>query len=442
MKNYIYIIVLLALSSCTDWLDIKPKGKVIPEKVEDYRLLMDKPAKAAYHLFGSDDVAIWDEYLNYFYGLYEINSYKWEEKFNLSTEEDDQWRAMYSNIGICNTVISEVLESEGNETDKYEIHAEAKAERALNYFLLVNIYSKHYEKETASEDLGVPYLTSPKLDGSLERASVQFVYDNIENDLIESLDYLAETAFNNRLSKNSVYILLSRMYLYKAEYNKALEYANKALALNDFLYDYNTLELNYAEVLRFPHESVNKEIVFDLRSSRMGLLLAPSQDVANIYDQDSDLRWKNLTCPAYFWGLDSEERIYGTTTFKYGLTVAEAMLNKAECIARTGDFNEAIDILNALRLKRYETGKYVALNAGSKDEAIELVKEERRRELLFKGLRWFDLKRYNTNDNANITLERTVEGVQYTLPSNSPRWVYPIAEKYIVKNPEIIQNIR
>lgn len=113
---------------------------------------------------------------------------------------------------------------------------------------------------------------------------------------------------------------------------------------------------------------------------------------------------------------------------------------RAECNARKGNYALAMNDVNTIREKRYTKGTYTALSASNAVEALEIVKEERRRELAFRGLRWFDLKRYNVYDDANISLSRTIEGVEYRLEANSNRWAFPIGMKYILKNPEIIQN--
>ncbi|WP_143754113.1 hypothetical protein [Chryseobacterium sp. 52] len=49
---------------------------------------------------------------------------------------------------------------------------------------------------------------------------------------------------------------------------------------------------------------------------------------------------------------------------------------------------------------------------------------------MIRGLRWSDLKRYNS-DGANITLTRTVNGQTNTLPPNYLRYAVAIPEDII-----------
>jgi hypothetical protein len=47
--------------------------------------------------------------------------------------------------------------------------------------------------------------------------------------------------------------------------------------------------------------------------------------------------------------------------------------------------------------------------------------------LLFRNLRWSDLRRFNL-EGANITLKRIINGTSYTLPPNDLRWVLLIPD--------------
>ena len=90
-------------------------------------------------------------------------------------------------------------------------------------------------------------------------------------------------------------------------------------------------------------------------------------------------------------------------------------------------------------------GPWVDLVATGKDDAIKKVIEERRREMPFVQ-RWYDLRRYNNNDDPNddVVLTRTFypynasnvlfnEPVKtYTLPKNSRRYATPLPKTEII----------
>ena len=137
-----------------------------------------------------------------------------------------------------------------------------------------------------------------------------------------------------------------------------------------------------------------------------------------------------------------------------GPTVAEMYLIKAEALARTNDVAGAMTALNTLRAKRMVPGSWVNLTASGAGDAIKKVIDERRREMPFVQ-RWYDLRRYNNNDDPNddVVLSKTFypytnsavltsEPVSvYTLPANSKRYAAPIPRTEIISsNGAIEQN--
>ena len=73
---------------------------------------------------------------------------------------------------------------------------------------------------------------------------------------------------------------------------------------------------------------------------------------------------------------------------------------------------------------------------------VQGIIKERRIELLYHGLRWFDLKRLNNDPRFKKDLSRSNLGKTYSLPAGSPNYLLPIAPKIISINPAIIQNPR
>jgi len=91
---------------------------------------------------------------------------------------------------------------------------------------------------------------------------------------------------------------------------------------------------------------------------------------------------------------------------------------------RNGKVEAGLADLNHLLENRWEKGKYVPVENLSQTEALKVILGERRKELIFRGIRWSDLRRLNI-EGANISLERTVNGKMYVLAPNDPRWTWP-----------------
>ncbi|WP_083464682.1 RagB/SusD family nutrient uptake outer membrane protein [Marinifilum fragile] len=457
MRTYIYIVALLMLfTSCDDWLDIKPKGKIIPQKVEDYRLLMDQAYSRGESvgvvesyggdLFLSDDVVITDDRFESKYGESTRNAYTFEDHIYLEEQEDPDWSTIYNQIYMCNIVIAEVKSATGGEDEKNQLYAEAIVHRAFAYLNLVNLYGKHYNPSTAATDLGVPLLIEPVIEGSLERSTVKEVYDLILSDLdavYNDLPNVQEQSY--RPSKASASALLARTYLLMGDFNKALSNADESLSYYNFMYNYNELPKNawYANMIDLPNNYENKEQILWKEPQNSYELIYPSQQLKAVYDLDNDLRFTGMFetewFPPYADKIYLQEYLVGRTC---GLSVPEMILTRAECNARNGNISDAMSDVNLIRQNRIKTEAYTELIATDAADALQKVKQERRRELAFKGSRWFDIKRYNAYDDANISIDHSVAGESHILSPGDNKWAQPIARKYILKNPEIEQNPR
>jgi hypothetical protein len=110
-----------------------------------------------------------------------------------------------------------------------------------------------------------------------------------------------------------------------------------------------------------------------------------------------------------------------------GLATDEVYLIKAECLARTGNYTQAMNVLNQLLVTRYKSGTFVPIVAANAQEALDTILAERRKELPFRGLRWSDLRRLNL-EGRNIIVNRFVNGENYELLPKSNRYVLPIPE--------------
>ena len=131
----------------------------------------------------------------------------------------------------------------------------------------------------------------------------------------------------------------------------------------------------------------------------------------------------------------------GSSTFFNGLTTDELYLIRAECYARLNNKDAALSDLNALLVKRWKTGTFVPYTAASADEALKVILHERRKELIYRGLRWMDLRRLNQDSRFAAILQRNLNGIIYTLPPNDPKYVLPIPD-LVIQLSGIEQNAR
>ena len=115
--------------------------------------------------------------------------------------------------------------------------------------------------------------------------------------------------------------------------------------------------------------------------------------------------------------------------------MADILLLKAEALNELGDQAGAATLVNQIRT-RVNLANTTATTQADMRLAIE---KERRLELAFEGLRWFDLKR---TDRASIVMAAAVgannENLGYNLTPN--RLVWPIPQAELDKNTKLTQN--
>ena len=121
--------------------------------------------------------------------------------------------------------------------------------------------------------------------------------------------------------------------------------------------------------------------------------------------------------------------------------MGEFYLTKAECLARNGSVTEAISTLNKLLITRYKTGSYTPVSVTDQQEALSIILLERRKELLFRGIRWTDLRRLNLEASTAVTIYRKLNGTSYKLEPNSPNYTLPVADD-VIQLSNIPQNMR
>ncbi len=464
MKNikYIYLLIVtcFTLTACEDYLDTTPFGVVTPTETSDYRLLLDQVDDVGRSTgvirsysndeFLSDNMAVQLEA----FGLpaldvNALNAYTFSEHIYLDNEEDPDWSSLYNQVYLSNVVISQVMESTGGtEDEKQMLQNEARTHRAYAYLKLVNLYAKHYNASTASVDLGVPLRLRIDFEEALPRASVQDVYDLILEDLslaVQNLPLSPESNINYRPNVAGAYGLLARTSLYMNNIDDALMYADLSLSNNGALIDYNTLPLSslfppFFNVLDLPDNLFNEEISL-FKSNTGGFSTFAYDNALSALLSPDDVR---VRATSVLFGPFRLSLEFTNNTPNKGISTAEMYLIKAECHARKGELTAALDAINVLRENRFETGSSFQLTATTAAEALVLIKEERRRELAFKGQRLFDIKRYNLFDNDNISITHTLPdtGETFMLEPGNPRFVLPIGRKYIGLNPEIEQNPR
>ncbi len=217
-------------------------------------------------------------------------------------------------------------------------------------------------------------------------------------------------------------------------YDSAYKYADLCLSLNGKLVDYNSIIVSTSASASFTR--FNDETIFYTSSSNGYTFTCVSPTYArvdsnlyNMYAAD-DLR-KNL----FFYTSGVGKRFRGTydntgTNLFTGLATDEIYLIRAECAARQGSIQPALADLNTLLKKRWQSVSFIPFNSSSQADILNKILEERRKELVFRGLRWPDIKRLN-REGYKISITRNLNGVTQTLLPDDHRFVFPLPQDII-----------
>ena len=443
MIKYIIQIILIVLTSCSDFLEEYSQDQAYVKGYEDLDELllgeayMSRSVIREYQ-FGANNGAYYpyihfmgdetEQYLNSTNYLPKASCftlfgyYTWQQKVirdpdgGNSWDDAVDWNKLYGHINALNIILSSIDDCKTTTDDDIinvnRIKGEGLFLRAAYYFVLVNLYGEPYSPATAEYALGVPLKNTPYVeDKSYTRNTVAEVYSLIVKNLLDAEKFLENIPQKSiyRIDINGVRLLLSRVFLYMQDYANAKIYAQKVLTKRNILQD-----LNYYDGDEFLVPT-SPEIIFSMGAASIPGNIAVnsicasnnfqvSNDLYNCYEE-GDLRTKFYIVKegtsVYLKKIIGENFLMKDISDVFVLRTSEAYLNLAEAAVLSNDEALAKTTINSLIINRFESDKYdeSVVNNLSIDELVYFIRDERRRELCFEGHRWFDLRRYNVVAN-------------------------------------------
>lgn len=385
------------------------------------------------------------------------NNYTWVGN---NAENLQMWSQSYYAILQANRILASTLPETANVN---QLKGEAYALRALLYLNLVNFYAK---PATVFPDAdGVPVVTVPtNIGGALikpARAKVSAVYDQIISDLDKAFAIMPETttaihaANTNFISRYAVKAIQARAYLYRGDYAKAkdaallvVEKGGYSLAANQAAFNTywgsNAARTDKLETIFELNNSAsanNGVEGIDWLYSRANLgdvlvtddtyALYSATDMRRDLIVQADRGANNVNYINKYQNTSNADR----DEIKL-LRYAEVLLTLAESYYRLNDEGNARLYLNMVAQKRDPS---LAAYNQTGTALLNIILTERRKELAFEGLRFFDLKRLNvdfTRQNMGAKAYSFYETVKVT----DDRRQLPIPELEIAANPSVTPN--
>ena len=440
MKKLKYMILLLcavvlATTSCDDFLDITPDGQVkrdpllsTPEGIEDakygvYSQMRQQTLYGQELHFSTMEILSQTLWCYGNTGVTAMSSYNWEHS-SVKSLFEGVWTAMYKNISNVNSVLDAPLVANASEYPYTLYRGEALGLRAFMHFDLVRIFAGQYTVNPAAD--GIPYATEFSLK-TPEFESLEKNYEHILADLHEAEVLLAdegghEGAGNFMLDRQihfnlyAVQATLARVYLTMGNKEKAAEYAQKVIVAGKFsLKDKTEVVNDLAGVLSrketifgvyFPGFYTNVSGKLQQITSYYSLDLR--EDFMELYERDaSGLDFRTM---AYFsesgvgdamkYRLSKFTDIYELNNMVSNrpsdlilgvnlIRLPEMYYIAAEALLDS-DYDTALALYNSVRVHRgldpLETDKVLT---------IEHINDERYKEMIGEGQTYFNMKRQN-----------------------------------------------
>jgi len=441
MKSYClcFLFISCTFLSCKKYLDAKPDKKlVLPSTIADVQALLDNESimnlnNPGTGVISADNYYLTDAAWSSVSSVSQRNMYTWESDITLS-DFPNHWSRLYDIVTIANVAlesISKITPAPNEQNDWNNVKGSALVYRAKSFLTAAGLWSRAYDKNTAGTDLGIPLRLSSDYKAPTIRSSVQATYDQIINDLKEAAPILPPHPQHvMRPSQAAAFGLLARTYLIMGMYDSAGAYADKCLAISGNLLDYNTLNSNASS----PVPKFNTEVIMHSRIPIPTILLNSKARIDSVLYQsydNNDLRksvfFKNNGNGSYAFKGSYDQSV----ALFNGIATDEMFLVKAECLARSGNIPDAMTALNNLLVMRWKTGTFIPLTAVDMNDALLTILSERRKELIFRDLRWTDLKRLNLEPAFQQTVQRKLNGQDYQLVPGDNRYALPIPETVI-----------
>lgn len=473
-SKYLAALLLLTFvfTGCNDWLSIAPENDLIKEKFWSKKEDADGALAAAYDAFrdAALESFVWGELradIATFDGA-EFAEYQNIAASNISpTNGKVKWDKYYNAINLANTLMfysPEVMEKDESFTlrMKEAYDAEALFIRALSYFYLVRLWKE------------VPMVTEASISdqGDLfkPKSKEKEVINQIIEDLLKAKDlaYVDEYRYiphyyKGRANKYSIMALLADVYLWNEQYQECINYCDSIINTGKFgLEDFNNwfliynpgnnqkeslFEIQFDDNLESQENPIHNSMVPATGAPKIKLNDVTMNNLFNV----QDLRLIGTRGPVWkYQGIDDKSPSKRTAAQRDANFIyyrfADILLMKAEALNETDKPIEA----NALLRQTLERAGLSHVDVLQKSNLRQAIMDERGREFILEGKRWFDLLRNAKREkfqNKQIIINMILSGADIKQQAILKTRVYdtmsyylPIPENELLYNHFLVQN--
>lgn len=392
----------------------------------------------------------------------------YEMRYTLG-DAPNMWDVPYDCLRRANNIIAAIEEgkvTDASVADVNDIKGQALAIRGLIHFDLARIYGKPYTADNGAS-LGPAIVLDPvDADYKPSRNTVAETYAQAIKDLTDAASLLSKNKNAGYMNYWAAKALLARIYLYKGDNANALSAAQEVITQSPY-----TL-WSTDEYVNAWQKSGNSEMIFELITKAqdswvdreaVGYLLAEggyadyvmTKKFADFMQEDPDDVRLGVMLPAAAIG----QPAYGSTLVYLNkfpgredyspqdvrvnnvpvLRLSETYLIAAEAAVKQNQPSVAAGFLNAIVLRANPNSEPVL------EPTLDRILDERRKELVGEGHRFFDLLRNGkmvvryTND-ADQGFHLPLDADSRSFDVNYFRVLLPIPQSEMTANGNMVQN--
>lgn len=449
------VAICMSMTSCEDYLNIKPKKNEIPSTLAQYIALFNYESQTsaghsyvtldAGYLFGENYNA-WIDY----YGPTDptVILYKWTDGDRYEGSSTNVTiNCAYRGIAVANQLINGVPDAtECTETERQEVICGAKVLRTLHLFHANSYFAHAYDPATADSELSIPYQTECGLEVTYSQPTQKELFDFIVSELQEVIDNPDVPTMGRTIlmpGKAAAYAMMARVQLHIRNYQQALDAAEKALSFNSELFDWvQFYNENYEEYYKEWTSAKRIDSPMDRNfcenyyygTGNTGYPGRYSYNSMNLEAADLFETGDHFFKCSYIVEPYSKNFLAPTWYGFYnlgGLRTIEQYLIKAECQARLGNVEGACQTLNTVRKNFFDASTYEDFSTTSADEAIIKVRDFKHTALIHSTVELDDAKRFNREGKYVWSPKKIIDGEMRTLKPNDRLWTWPIPQNVL-----------
>lgn len=485
---FLSLLLLTGISSCKKWADLKPADGIISDNYWKTKEQVQAAVIGCYASLLADPAGTKTALPELFFLWGELRADMLASTQGTTVDEMaimnvnavpsnalTDWSAVYRTINYCNIVIDyapKVLENDNTFT-KEALNAylsEAKALRALMYFYLVRTFGEVPLKLTSTtndnEIVAIPKSTK-------DAVLTQILKDLEEAESGAVLTYGIQSYDKGRVTRYTVNTIQADVYLWMDKYEDCLKACNKVIDSKKF----GLLAASTAWFTDLFRTGNSTESVFELQYSSQKLntfynmfaisskrFLAANRVMDLVYGVDESSGIKDIRAAGsavraednLIWkyvGKNGTDLIASGDSYTHWFVYRypDVLLMKAEALAELNRGSEALELIQVIRNRAHALA---ATNnnpdPANKEDVALFVLEERAREFMFEGKRWFDVLRYVKRNNyarinylmdmiSNVVPANMIKTAQAKLRDANSNYL-PIYQYELQTNKNLVQN--